>query len=266
MLAHLVLRSLFGGRARFGVALAAIAVPAALVTAAANFTLDAGAKMTREFRLGAPNVILENRPGAPGPLDETQVSRALSLLPGVLAPDPRPGPCRRELAVAGTAREILEAIDRINAGEFALRARIVPILAAKEAAVLGKLRSLLLLVLALILAASAIAMGASLTAVVTERRTEIGLLKALGASEAKVQELFLSQIGLLLALGLVGGGAIGVGLSDVMGRGVFGAGTTLRPAALGIAALACALVAGLSSIVPLRRAFRVEPALVLKEE
>jgi ABC-type lipoprotein release transport system permease subunit len=51
-----------------------------------------------------------------------------------------------------------------------------------------------------------------------------------------------------------------------MGRGVFGGGTTLRPAALGIAALACALVAGLASILPLRRAFRVQPASVLKGE
>ncbi len=265
MFGRIVWRSLVGSRARFAVALAAVAVPAALVTATANFTLDAEAKMTRELRAREPNVILEARPGLRA-MDEGERGRAVALLPGVLARGPVDRPERLELSAAGAAEEIEAAIARINAGSGTLRARTIPVIAAKEGAVLGKLRGLFALIALLVLATSGLAMATALASGVSEQREEIGLLKALGAAHGAVIRLFAGQVGLLLGMGVALGAAAGLALSWVMVRSVFGVAGGFRPAAVAAAAGACAALAFLASIVPVRRALAVEPARVLKGE
>jgi hypothetical protein len=265
MFGTLVWKSLIGSRARFAVALAAVAVPAAMVTAAANFTLDAEAKMSRELRTGGPNLILEARPGLRA-MDPAERSRARAMLPPILAEGPVDRPGRLELSAGGTYGEIEAAVARIHAASSTLRARTVPVIAAKEGAVLGKLRGLFVLIGALVLSASGLAMATALTASVSERRQEIGLLQALGAARGRVVGLFAGQVGLLLAIGVAVGAAAGMALSAAMVRGVFGVPAGVRPAAVAAAAVACAALAFLASIVPVRRALAVEPARVLKGE
>lgn len=58
MFAAMLGRSLLHNRRRVAVALASIIVPAALVTAAVNFTADARQKMRHELRQGGPNVVI----------------------------------------------------------------------------------------------------------------------------------------------------------------------------------------------------------------
>jgi putative ABC transport system permease protein len=118
----------------------------------------------------------------------------------------------------------------------------------------------------LILASSGLAMMMALTSGVAERRTEIGLLKALGSTRALVLRFFAAQVGILLAVGVGLGAAFGLILSQAMSLGVFGLSTEVRLKAVAIAGGACALMAFLASIVPARRAFAVEPARVLKGE
>jgi putative ABC transport system permease protein len=131
---------------------------------------------------------------------------------------------------------------------------------------MGKLRGLLGLMGLLILASSGLAMTMALVSAVAERRMEIGLLKALGSTRSKVLGFFATQVGLLLAAGVGLGAAVGLALSDVMSRRVFGLSTEVRVGAVAAAAGACALMAFLASIVPARRAFAIEPARVLKGE
>jgi putative ABC transport system permease protein len=118
----------------------------------------------------------------------------------------------------------------------------------------------------LILGSSGLAMMMALTSSVAERRTEIGLLKALGSTQTIVLRFFAAQVGIILAVGIGLGAVAGLVLSDVMSRGVFGLSTEIRPGAVAAAAGACAVMAFLASIVPARRAFAVEPARVLKGE
>ena len=118
----------------------------------------------------------------------------------------------------------------------------------------------------LVLGASGLAMAMALAASVAERRSEIGLLKALGATGPRVVGFFAAQVGVLLALGLGVGAAAGVALSSVMSRGVFGLPAQLRPAALGVALAGCGVMGLVASIFPVRRALGIQPALVLKGE
>jgi len=262
---RMVWKSLVVARGRSLLALAAVLVPAALVTAATNFALDAESKMTTELRRQGPNVILEVKRGVPA-MDPGELDAAVAKFPGILSRGPVQRADRVELAVAGSFGEIDAAVRSIGAGARTLQARTVPVLAAREGVLMGKLRSLFELMALLILGSSGLAMMMALTSGVAERRAEIGLLKALGATQAVVLRFFAAQVGLLLAAGLALGAVAGLVLSDVMSRGVFGLSTEFRPGAVGAAAGSCALMAFLASIVPARRAFAVEPARVLKGE
>jgi len=265
VLLRMVWKSLVVSRARSLLALAAVLVPAALVTASANFALDAESKMTAELRKQGPNVILEVKRGVPA-MDAAEVDAALAKFPGVISKGPVQRPDRVEVAVSGTFEQIEAAARSIGAGARTLQARTIPVLAAREGALMVKLRGLFELMALLILGSSGLAMMMALTSSVAERRTEIGLLKALGSTQTIVLRFFAAQVGIILAVGIGLGAVAGLVLSDVMSRGVFGLSTEIRPGAVAAAAGACAVMAFLASIVPARRAFAVEPARVLKGE
>jgi len=67
MFSRMVRASLLHNRRRLTVALAAVLVPAALVSAVANFVLDARAKLTDELRQSGPNVVWSAPGPPPGP-------------------------------------------------------------------------------------------------------------------------------------------------------------------------------------------------------
>ncbi len=98
---------------------------------------------------------------------------------------------------------------------------------------------------------------------VAQRRSEIGLLKALGASSANVRHLFLAEAGLISALGAVGGLILGLAASFVLGR-LYPVLPISPPLWAVAAAVGTALVAGmLFAWLPARRAAKLDAALAL---
>jgi putative ABC transport system permease protein len=144
--------------------------------------------------------------------------------------------------------------------------RVIRRVAEGEGRILTRVRMLLWLVTCVALLAAALAVGASSAASVIERRTEIGLMKALGAGSGTVGFLLAAE---QLLLAFVGGGigyALGILLARVVGEKIFGAAP--EPSLL-IFVLIIGLAAGvtlLGSAVPLRRASRYEPAPILRGE
>ena len=144
--------------------------------------------------------------------------------------------------------------------------RVIRRVAEGEGNILTRVRTLLWLVTFASLLAAALAVGASAAASVIERRTEIGLMKALGANSALVGVLLAAE---QLLLALVGGGfgyAVGILLARLLGERIFG--FTPEPklfVLLFILALA-ALTTLLGSALPLRRASRYDPAPILRGE
>jgi putative ABC transport system permease protein len=135
-----------------------------------------------------------------------------------------------------------------------------------EGQILTRVRMLLWLVTGAALLAAALAVGASAAASVIERRTEIGLMKALGAGSGTVGFLLAAE---QLLLAFVGGGigyALGIVLARLLGERIFGAAP--EPSVivfLVIVALAIGVTL-LGSAIPLRRASRYEPAPILRGE
>jgi len=148
----------------------------------------------------------------------------------------------------------------------AVEVRAIRQVAEGEGRILTRVSGLMWLVTIAALFAAALAVGATSATTVLERRLEIGLMKALGASRRAVSSFFIAEQLFLALVGGVLGYATGVLLARALGIGIFGVAPELRWILLPIVLVLAAVVALLGSLLPLGRASRVDPAPVLRGE
>lgn len=144
--------------------------------------------------------------------------------------------------------------------------RVIRRVAEGEGTILTRVRMLLWLVTFAALLAAALAVGASAAASVIERRTEIGLMKALGANSGLVGVLLAAE---QLLLAIVGGGigyAVGIILARALGERIFGFTPEPKIFVLLVILALAALITLLGSAYPLRQASRYDPAPILRGE
>ncbi|HEY6467466.1 MAG TPA: FtsX-like permease family protein, partial [Candidatus Acidoferrales bacterium] len=106
---------------------------------------------------------------------------------------------------------------------------------------------------------------ATMAALAMERRADVGLMKALGGSISRVVGLFLTEVGVLGAVGGLAGCLLGIVLSRWMGERVFGASITPRWSAFPLT-IAMMIAAALAGALPLRMLGKVKPAVILRGE
>jgi putative ABC transport system permease protein len=144
--------------------------------------------------------------------------------------------------------------------------RVIRRVAEGEGNVLTRVRLLLWLVTGAALLAAALAVGASAAASVIERRTEIGLMKALGANSGLVGVLLAAEQLLLAIVGGALGFGVGIGLARVLGQRIFGFAPEPKLFVLLVVLGLAALVTLLGSAYPLHHAARYDPAPILRGE
>jgi len=144
-------------------------------------------------------------------------------------------------------------------------ARPVFQVAESEGRILGRVALLMWILVAAGLVTAALAVASMMLATVLERRTEIGLFKSLGATDARVAAVFLLEACVLAALGGVVGYFAGNWLAGRLALSVFGVSSSrhwvLFPAVVSLAVT----VALLGSALPLARALKISPAVALRE-
>src|SRR5439155_14779109 len=144
--------------------------------------------------------------------------------------------------------------------------RVIRRVADGEGKILTRVRTLLWLVTFASLLAAALAVGASSAASVIERRTEIGLMKALGAGSGTVGWLLAAEQLLLAFVGGCIGYALGLLLARFLGTKIFGVPPEPSLLVLAVILVLAAAVTLLGSALPLRRAANYDPAPILRGE
>lgn len=163
--------------------------------------------------------------------------------------------------------EILKSIEEsIKTGVPDVEPQAVQQIANSEFNVLGKLQVLVLLVTLIVLLLTLICVSTTMMAVVTERRKEIGLRKALGASNKNIVYEFLGEGCLLGAFGGLLGSGLGYLFANSVSLQVFSRSISFSIFIAVLSILLSIIVTGAASLIPVKIATGVDPAIVLRGE
>ncbi|WP_169171455.1 ABC transporter permease [Bifidobacterium oedipodis] len=153
-----------------------------------------------------------------------------------------------------------------DSGAATYQAQQVTKMTASNQRIITMLQTLFWIVSLVVLTLTLVGVSTTMASIVSQRRNEIGLRKALGASSASVAiEFFVESALYGLVGGLIGMG-LGYALARVLCAQVFER-TLAFSAGLGAASVLLSVaLAIIASIPPVRRATRIDPAIVLREE
>ena len=175
-------------------------------------------------------------------------------------------PTVAEYSVAVESERLAGIIDSVNAAGLDAQAQAVQRLTQSDSGILDMLRSLLAVITVIVLALTMIGVSTTMVAVVAERRNEIGLRKALGATSRSVVGEFMGESVLLGLIGGLIGAGLGHGFAALVSLNVFHRAGGLHPLILAATVIAAVAVSVIACLPPVRRAAAVDPALVLRGE
>jgi predicted permease len=112
---------------------------------------------------------------------------------------------------------------------------------------------------------AAVGLYGVLSYTVTRRANEIGIRLAMGASRAAVLRMVIAESGRLVGIGLAIGLALSLGAAKAAEAFLYGLSAT-DPATIAIAVMVLASIGLLATYLPARRASRVDPMSVLRQE
>lgn len=235
-------------------------------TAAETFTLSGilstGGEEDRQVFLNLER--MQRLLGLPGAVSRVKVSALTTPMDEFAYKDPATMSTAEyeKWYCTGYVTSISKQLEEVFRGS---RARPIWRVAETEGRVLDRLSLLMYLLTASALIAAALGMSTTMAASMLRRLDEIGLMKALGADSSSIIYIFLTEA---VAIGLIGG-LLGYGCavltSDFIGRSVFQIALTQRGLLFPLSLGSALVIASLGALLPIRRALKVRPAIVLKE-
>ena len=138
--------------------------------------------------------------------------------------------------------------------------------AQNEGTVLTRIEGLIFLITLAALLASALAVSAAMATAIFERRAEVGLMKALGASKLAVASIFFAEATLLALIGGLVGFAAGGLLARQIGHSIFDSQIGIQPVLLPVVLVVAVLVTFAGSTAAIRRAVQLDPVFALRGE
>ena len=164
-----------------------------------------------------------------------------------------------------------DSLDRVTASinemtSMNVTAQKVAKISTANSSIIAMLTTLFWIISLVVLILTIVGVSTTMTSLVSQRRSEIGLRKALGADSKSIAREFFSESALYGLIGGVLGIGVGYAVSLSLTRAVFQRtiGFDL-PLAL-VCLLASLLVAIVASALPVKRATQIDPAVVLRDE
>jgi putative ABC transport system permease protein len=194
--------------------------------------------------------------------EDNQVIADMQLIQGLTG---QRGVQLMQLRVDGTSQQVTDTVARIAAALPQYDVRPIRQVSEAEGSLLNRTRLLVFSMVVLILALTALCVLATMAALATERRADVGLMKALGGTIAHIVGLFLAELGVLGAAGGVIGCVAGAALAEWIGRRVFGAAISPRWEIFPVT-IALMIVVAMAGALPLQRLGKVKPAVILRGE
>jgi putative ABC transport system permease protein len=160
---------------------------------------------------------------------------------------------------ASIAYQLQEAIPHSHAEQIRQ-------IAQNEGTVLSRIKGLMLLVTLAALFASALAVSSAMATAIFERRSEVGLMKALGAGGVSVAALFFAEALLLALMAGVVGFAAGALLARQISHSIFDSQITIQPVLFPVILAIAVVVTFAGSAMAIRRAVKLDPVYALRGE
>ena len=171
-----------------------------------------------------------------------------------------------QINIPGQTAAIEQGVHQLAIAFPRLDVRPIRQIVYSQGKVLHTIRGLLISLMGLILIIIALCVMATMTAIVLERRKDIAVMKALGASNRDVTRLFVVEgASLGLVAGLVGS-AVGGFLATQVGEQLFGVSLSVVWWTLPLVWGATILLAALATFFPVGIMRRIQPATALKGE
>ena len=172
-----------------------------------------------------------------------------------------------EYSVNAVGSDLDAIVKSLNANpNTGVKAQTVTKITSSDTRIITMLQTLFWIVSLVVLVLTLVGVGTTISSLVSQRRNEIGLRKALGASARAVGTEFYVESAIYGLVGGLLGTALGYLLARVLCQTVFDRAIGFNWL-LGVASLMLSvLIAVLASVSPVRRATRIDPAVVLREE
>ena len=171
-----------------------------------------------------------------------------------------------EYSIEAEQNDLSKIVSNISQKDGSLTPQMVKRVTASQDIVLNKLQALVFIVTIIVLFIMMICVSTTMMAVVTERRKEIGLKKALGATNSSVIVDFLGE-GVFLG---VFGGLLGVVLGYIFANrvsiSVFARKVSFLPLLVPMTIIVCVIITIVASLIPVSKTVDIDPALVLRGE
>jgi len=217
---------------------------------------DAAGSTPEIFRIG---IVL-----ATGASEDDQVFIPLTALRTILGLGPKISLV--ELSIPGESRDLEHSVHNLQGLLLGLQVRPIRQIVYSEGKVLGTIRWLLLSLTILILVIIGLCVMATMTAIILERRKDIGVMKALGAADVLLVRLFMTEGAALGLVGGLGGFLLGTMLARNMAHRLFAVELTPHWWTLPFVCGASVTLAVLAAQVPVQVVRSIQPTVVLKGE
>ena len=171
-----------------------------------------------------------------------------------------------ECSIDGNQEYLKSIADTVSKQVNGITPRLVKRVTESQDVVLNKLQALVWIVTIIVLFLTMICVTTTMMAVVAERRKEIGLKKALGASNSSVVKDFLGEAVMLGLIGGILGVVLGYVFADNVSISVFAREVSFPVQLAPFTVIASIIITIVSCLFPVRATVDIDPALVLRGE